>query len=88
MNINNSRSVFGKRQFREPLQEPCQVTIIKPAGGYMETPNINPFAGFQGGLVAESPFLEPGRLLENDRVNPAFVPSVRAFQDGDAGASG
>jgi hypothetical protein len=54
----------------------------------METPDINPFAGLQGSLVAESPFLEPSRLLESDRVNPAFLPDVRAFQDGDAGASG
>jgi hypothetical protein len=54
----------------------------------METPDINPFAGFQGGLVAESPFLKPCGLLESDRVNPAFLTGVGPFQDGDAGSSG
>jgi hypothetical protein len=82
------RSVFGECQLRQSLQKPLQVIIIKPAGGYTETPDINPSAGSQGGMVAESPFLEPGGLSGSDRVNPAFLTSVRAFQDGDAGASG
>jgi hypothetical protein len=66
------RSVFGERQLGQSFQEPCQIIIIKPAGGYMETPDIYPFAGLEGGLVTESPFLEPGRLSEGDRFNPAF----------------
>jgi hypothetical protein len=52
----------------------------------METPDTNPLAGLQSRLVAESPFLEPGRLLESDRVNPAFLPGVRAFQEKSNGA--
>jgi hypothetical protein len=47
--------------------------IIEPSRRDMETPDINPFAGLQGSLVAESAFVEPGRLLESEAVNPPLL---------------
>jgi hypothetical protein len=86
--INNRGSVFRERQAGQSFQEPRQVIVIEPSRRDMETPNSDPLAGLQSCMVTESPFLETGRLLESDRVNPAFLPGEWAFQDRDAGASG
>jgi hypothetical protein len=54
----------------------------------MEAPDINPFAGFQGGLVAESPLFPACGLFKSDGIDPTLLTSVGAYQDANAGASG
>jgi hypothetical protein len=47
MTINNSKSVFGERQFGQSFQEPHQFVITKPAWGNVVLPDLNPQSGIK-----------------------------------------